>query len=288
MHGTQPTRLTNDEFMPQNLSLRMYYHALCEPVPLHWHEFYEMSFIQAGEGSHILNGIPHPLVPGSLFLLTPADFHALAPAPGSTIQLFNVIFSSNMLREEVYQLLFTDLKEYITVCCGECFPPMEAEFRRLWSEVNDTRLGQQVIICGALERILIDLARSCAGHNKKMLDEQDQMQHEKVRPGLVYIHHHFREPLTLEAVAHHVHLSPNYFSECFRKAYGTSFQSYLQDLRLRFAMSLLSASRLSITDICYASGFNTLSHFERAFKQRFGQTPREVTPPARRKASRKR
>jgi AraC-like DNA-binding protein len=87
------------------------------------------------------------------------------------------------------------------------------------------------------------------------------------------LHNHYREPVTLQAAAEQVALSPNYFSECFRSATGVTFQRYLQSLRLRFAKSILSVSALPVTDICYASGFQTLSNFERAFKREFGHSP---------------
>ena len=95
-----------------------------------------------------------------------------------------------------------------------------------------------------------------------------------IRKALTYLHHHFSEPLTLEVVAKDANMSAGYLTESFRKSTGTSFQTHLQLLRLRFAQSLLQASDLPITDICFASGFWTLSHFERVFKERFGQTPR--------------
>ncbi len=261
--------------MPQSLPLRMYHQTLHELCPLHWHEFYEMSFILAGEGRHVLNGRVYELTQGSIFLLTPADFHEIAPRPGTSMELFNVIFSSDMLREELYRLLFTDLKEYVTTFSGPAYTALETEFRRLWAEVHEYQVGRNLVIYGSLERILIDLARKCLAHTGSVPLQSEQGAYEKMRSGLIYIHHHFREPLSLEQVARQVHLSPNYFSECFRKAYGTAFQSYLQELRLRFAMSLLSVARLPVSDVCHASGFNTLSHFERAFKQKFGQSPRE-------------
>jgi transcriptional regulator GlxA family with amidase domain len=107
---------------------------------------------------------------------------------------------------------------------------------------------------------------------------------QKIRRALIYMHHHFREQLTLEEVAAQARLSPNYFSECFHKATGSRFQSYLQELRLRFARTLLEMSDLHVTTICHASGFNTLSHFERAFKGRHGQPPRECRTDARQSA----
>ncbi|WP_420871978.1 helix-turn-helix domain-containing protein [Cohnella rhizosphaerae] len=44
-------------------------------------------------------------------------------------------------------------------------------------------------------------------------------------------------------------------------------------MRIRFAKSLLLASESSITEICYASGFNTLAHFERVFREKTGMSP---------------
>jgi AraC-like DNA-binding protein len=89
----------------------------------------------------------------------------------------------------------------------------------------------------------------------------------------VHVDRHFREPLTLAGVAAQAHLSPNYFSERFRAVTGTSFQSYLQQRRLAFAHSLLAATGLGVTEVCYASGFGSLSHFGRAFRSRYGVAP---------------
>jgi AraC-like DNA-binding protein len=69
------------------------------------------------------------------------------------------------------------------------------------------------------------------------------------------------------------HLSPNYFSERFRAATGIPFQTYLQDRRLRFARSLLAATDLGVTEVCYAAGFNSPSHFGRAYRRRYGESP---------------
>lgn len=53
------------------------------------------------------------------------------------------------------------------------------------------------------------------------------------------------------------------------------FQVYVKEARLQFAKSLLGTTTLPITDICFASGFNTLPYFERAFKQKFAVSPRD-------------
>jgi YesN/AraC family two-component response regulator len=118
--------------------------------------------------------------------------------------------------------------------------------------------------------------RSCLTEQAPLVQTASDQLHQKLHKSLIYIHHHFRERLTLQQVAQQLPLSANYFSECFSRAYGISFQKYLQELRLQFAFSLLSSASLSITEVCYAAGFNNLSHFERIFKQKFGQLPSKV------------
>jgi len=266
----QMERLSNERFMPLS-AFRIFRHTLYEPVEVHWHEFYELAFIVAGEGVHLFNGVIYPLTRGALFLLTPTDIHALWPNPGSTLELFNVIFSDAMLDEEVEPLLFRELADHHIQFPEAVWVQVEHEFRRLWTESNGQRAGRELVIHSTLQRLLIDVARNTLptnGSKASLLARQ-----QKLHKALIYLHHHFREPVTLHLIAQHVALSPNYFSECFRSATGVTFQRYLQSLRLRFSKSLLSVSSLPVTDICYAAGFQTLSHFERAFKREFGQAP---------------
>ncbi len=143
-------RLTTAEYIPLASSVRIYHHLVTRRVEVHWHEFYEMSFILTGEGSHILNGTLDPLTPGSIFLLTPADFHEIIPHPGSTLELYNVIFSDHVLGEELYRILFGEQRGYAAVLRGLDFEVMCAEFRRLWTEAHLRQIGTDLVIQGAL------------------------------------------------------------------------------------------------------------------------------------------
>lgn len=268
-----PRRLTREQYPIPPSSVRVYFQMLDRRGDLHWQEFYEVTFIISGEGTHIFNGNPYPLTRGSLFLVTPSDFHMLCPTPGSTMEVFNVIFSHEMIAQDTHGLLFSQLGRYMTVLADRECDAMEAEFRRLSAETSNRGLGHLLVVHGTLQRILVDLTRKCVGDGDTSDHQAITSQSGRLHNALVYIHHHFREPITLADVAAQATLSPNYFSECFHTTSGTSFQTYLKGLRLRFAMSLLCASDLSVTDVCYASGFSTLSHFERAFKREFGQPP---------------
>ena len=69
-----------------------------------------------------------------------------------------------------------------------------------------------------------------------------------------------------------VAMSPFLFARVFRELIGLPPHKYLVRLRLRRARSLLE-SGMSVTDACYAAGFNNLSHFVRTFRKHLGFVP---------------
>lgn len=46
-------------------------------VDVHWHDYYELALVVRGEADHEVNGETRTIGPGSAFLLSPADFHAI-------------------------------------------------------------------------------------------------------------------------------------------------------------------------------------------------------------------
>lgn len=267
-----PYRLTHQGFMQMENCL-IYRQSISVNHKMHWHEFYEITFVMAGNGSQILNGKQEYLIPGTIFFLTPTDFHQVSPDPGSTLEIFNVMFTEEMFTEDLRQLLFKDNLSYMTVLEGTQFNTVEEEFNIINNELGKKKPGHEIVVKGALEHIAVELVRSCLENTTPAGVTLPNLQFPSIQRALTYIHNYFRKPLTLEEAAEQAQLAPNYFSECFHKATGVSFQGYLQNLRMKFAAAMLISSDLPVTDICYASGYNTLSHFTRAFKHRYGQSP---------------
>lgn len=77
---------------------------------------------------------------------------------------------------------------------------------------------------------------------------------------------------SLDQLASRVHMSPFHFARVFRALAGQPPHRYLLDIRLSRSAALLR-SGISVTEACYQSGFNNLSHFSRCFRRRFGVPP---------------
>jgi AraC-like DNA-binding protein len=88
--------------------------------------------------------------------------------------------------------------------------------------------------------------------------------------------------LPVEAAASLCGLSPAYFSRLFRRCHGIPFGDYVRVHRLQLAAQRLADERESLSQIAYALGFASPSHFSACFRQRFGVTPREYRMGARR------
>jgi AraC-like DNA-binding protein/ligand-binding sensor protein len=91
-----------------------------------------------------------------------------------------------------------------------------------------------------------------------------------------YILAHLSEELPLQHVAHLVNLSPNHFCRRFKAATGRSFTEFLAQSRVDHAKQMLRADPSTrISEVAYASGFQSISRFNRVFRQHLGVCPTE-------------
>src|SRR5690606_1418426 len=90
-----------------------------------------------------------------------------------------------------------------------------------------------------------------------------------------YIEDHYMESCSLTDVAGVVHLSPNYFSNLFKKEKGESFVNYVTGVRMDKAKILLSNTNMKISEIAESIGYDDPNYFTTVFKQLVKCSPRE-------------
>lgn len=83
----------------------------------------------------------------------------------------------------------------------------------------------------------------------------------------------YREQVRMETVASHIGMNPSAFSRYFREKTGKSFTDFVLEMRIGYACKLLIEGNHSVSQICFESGFNNLSNFNRCFKKITSLTP---------------
>lgn len=88
-----------------------------------------------------------------------------------------------------------------------------------------------------------------------------------------FIKEHQADEISLGDVAKAVNTSTFYFCKMFKKATGLNFTDYLSRVRVEKARNLLLNPNLRISEIAFAAGFQSLSHFNRVFRRIAGESP---------------
>jgi transcriptional regulator GlxA family with amidase domain len=83
----------------------------------------------------------------------------------------------------------------------------------------------------------------------------------------------YAQPLDVEALAAGVNMSAGHLSRQFRAAYGESPYAYLMTRRIERAMALLRRGDLSVTEVCFAVGCQSLGTFSTRFTELVGMPP---------------
>lgn len=96
-----------------------------------------------------------------------------------------------------------------------------------------------------------------------------------LRPAIDYIRENYGEPIDLDLLADLCSISKPHLIRCFKKYMNCTPHEYLLSFRLRESKQQLIGSAASVEQIADQCGFNSASHFTRAFRKSTGFTPSE-------------
>ena len=83
----------------------------------------------------------------------------------------------------------------------------------------------------------------------------------------------YAEALDLDAMAREAGYSKYHFARTFAMAYGETPRAYLTRRRVERAKNLLRTANLSVTEVCFLVGFESLGSFSSLFRRLVGQSP---------------
>jgi len=98
-------------------------------------------------------------------------------------------------------------------------------------------------------------------------------ENQKVNEVINYIYTNYKKDIKLEEVARIANYSQAAFCHFFKQRTRKTFIQFLIEVRVSQACKLLRNSDLNVSEICYESGFNNVSNFNRQFKKVTGMNP---------------
>jgi len=125
----------------------------------------------------------------------------------------------------------------------------------------------------AMVKLLETFAQHLSLLANQIVVQEDEAESPLVRRARAYILANQADPIDLAKVAQAMHVSTFYFCKMFKKATGLTFTEYLSRVRVEKAKNLLLNPHLRISEIAYDVGFQSLTHFNRVFRQVVGQSP---------------
>ncbi len=225
-------------------------------MPLHSHDYFELEFLLEGQGWMEMNSVSYRLCPGSVYFLTPADFHGVTLSENS--RCWNISFDGSVLDDRLAGVFSST--PFFLQADAAVLEKLNAAARLLASE-SDAE-GQ---------KLLVEYLLRTAGVRREGGEDLSP-----IRRAVRYVETYFREDPSLGEVAAHVGLSPSYFGQRFLKETGETFVTYLNRCKVNCAVMLLNGGR-TVTEACFESGFGSLSGFRYVFRQQTGTTPKEYT-----------
>jgi len=137
----------------------------------------------------------------------------------------------------------------------------------IWQLMITKTFGYEIQCVMHLYQILYQIVTHCPpepGHPHKT---------EQLRTIISYIHEHFSEKITLEAIAGQVHVSTSECCRIFKQALGNTIFDYILECRIDQSLEKLTLTEEPISSIAYDCGFSSASYFSKEFRKRMKITP---------------
>ena len=224
----------------------------------HFHDFYEIEYVISGSGVCTINGEKLQCTDGTLFFITPVDYHSVKTCGA---EIFNIMFSEQLIN-------FKQLEPFVRHSAPKAIaiqphdrPFFEQVFTEIVENENNIEYSSSLMNC-----LLLKLAQLLPKTASDNLSDNLSKIHS-------YIINNYRKKITLDAVAAYVGLTPNYVSALFKNEMQIGFKAYLNSLRLEYAGKLLNSTEQSVKQICEESGFEDVPNFIKRYKAYYGMTP---------------
>lgn len=174
------------------------------------------------------------------------------------------------------KLLADDVLKSLEKICDLLFPGNENDNSEIsiFSPIHAFKESGDFYI-----RIMEKAALPRSGTSEKIIlsgawERKSVLAHKMVIKAKKYIETHLNENYSIQDIADHLQIHPDYLSHLFRDSDNVNLQSYIIQRRIEFAAQMLKDPSARIYDIAYKVGYSSPYHFSRMFKKIKGISPK--------------
>jgi AraC-like DNA-binding protein len=250
------------------------------PDRAHVHDCFEIGLCSSGAGIFMIGDKIFNCMPGDAIFINHQEFHILKDASPVNADWKFVNLDPAMLlagwipvTEDALNISALSGKSFCNVIHESEYPEIVFTVRQLFMELERKSKNYKSLVRSLVWGLMINLQRLSNPDNERTTTEPAEIQ--RIYPALQYISSHYADNIEIEKLAGICHYSVSTFRRVFKRNLGCLPLDYLIDYRLKVAVAGLTASDKSILEIASNSGFTTLSNFNRHFKEKYQQTPRD-------------
>ncbi|HIV99286.1 MAG TPA: AraC family transcriptional regulator [Candidatus Ornithospirochaeta avicola] len=266
------------------LASRADLNSYSEPfIPWHWHNAIELFYMESGELEYCT---PHQrllFAAGSAGIVNANVLHKtqVKRRHEKNIQLlhiFNPILLAGYhgsLIERKYVLPITSSTQFDIIAFSPEDPKHEFIIDLIYSSflLKEDEFGYEIKIRENLSRIWMEsfyMWKASGCSKAKNAETTD-----KLKDMMIFIHEHYSEKIYIRELASAVFLSERECYRVFQNHLHMTPVDYIRSYRIQIACQMLAESNVSITEVGFSCGMESISYFGKVFRENTGYTPRE-------------
>ncbi len=246
----------------------------------HWHDEIEILYMVSGHAMQHINENVFPLMEGDLVIIGSNDVHATYTEQEGRHEILVLQLGIGLIKP--MDLIAPESKwidDFLHNMEFSSSVPVPKEggmvdlLYAIQREAREKNPAFELFVKSSVYELIGMLAREYRQFSRKRsgMGEIDKSR-EMLQNTFQLIDAHYQRDLTLIQAAQASNLSVSHFCRLFKRFTGMTFKEYLTLFRISRAEALLMKDK-SITEIAYASGFNSIDSFIRAFKRYKRCTP---------------
>ena len=230
----------------------------------------EILYIAGGEGIYTADNMPYHVHEGDIVIFNSDVIHSVESDVAAPLDVWSVTIQNFQLQGLPPNHLLPD-----RACPVLSSGSRRAVFASLYEETAGNVSGNRQNMHRSVTCCPYRCCFWCYQLSKEPQNPAAPQTLELASRVLSYLDEHFREPITMETLAAHFHVSASHISHEVNSAFHVSPINYLIDRRIRHAQWELASTDHSLKDVALHTGYENPSHFSQLFFRRTGLKPLE-------------